>query len=181
MDETLFEYRYEQDDEYIKDILNYSYFKKPVRIVLYVLCFLFVCLNAFFTIRSFIMDYPTSYKVMYVIVTIVTALLLLYILFFGYNASFRIAKKRKAELFGDKPVVTEAYVTEDVIRLVNSSNHAENEIKLSSVVKAYDNRSILILKTKAYITVTLSKKGFVKGTYEEFLQFLFSKGVKCIK
>lgn len=179
MEETLFEYRYEENEENLKEYLNFIHFKAPSRIVFFALCVLIVATYACITVKSFILG--ESGRFLFLTLTLVIAALFLFVVFYGYFRAGRQTKKMLAELYGDNPPVMEAYVTEDKIRLVNVSNHAEGVIEIPSVAKVYEQKSILILRTKAKVSYVFSKNGFTKGTSEEFMQFLFSKGVKCIK
>ena len=176
MQENLFEYRYEDNDEYLLDYLKFVHFRMPSRIVYIVICLLFVLYFTFFAVYYTANQVPGTWY--YWVGAFGFGALYLFLFVFGYKRDISLAKKRRSEMFGNTPVVYEAYVTDSEVKIVNTANHAETVFALSSVVKVYETKTIIVLKTGGRLMSLFSKDGFTKGTAEEFVDFLHKKGIK---
>ena len=177
MEDALFECRFEQDDEYIKDNINYFQFRAPSRIALFVTYAVIILVYVFMAVRKTTEGTGRAGTMFWIIAAVLTAFLTFTIVF-GYKRAFKISRKRKAELYGDSTPVLEVFVTEDKMCFLNTANEAKNTIAISSIVKVIEYKSLIIVKTGARQVVGLSKKGFTKGTPEGLVDFLHSKGVK---
>ena len=99
------------------------------------------------------------------------------IIIFKYIRSVNVLLARNRETYGEQMVKMYMSVSEDAIFL-KSSVGVEGRVEFSSVNRVVLTKNLIILRTKAKQHVTFHKDHFAKGTSEEFVAFLKSKGLK---
>ena len=175
-EEKLFEFRFEQDDEYLRDYLKYAYFGMPARKA--VIAIGIFAAAAFIGLAVYYTAAAPYHAWKFWLIAVLFAAFNAWSYGFRYFKSVKSSKKRKEELYGDKPVFCEGYVTDSEIRLLNTASNGENTIALSTLAKVRETKALIVLITTARMYHVLSKKGFSKGTPVGFVEFLREKGVK---
>ncbi|MBR6915720.1 MAG: YcxB family protein [Clostridia bacterium] len=176
MEDKLFEFRYEQDDAFLKDYLKYAYFRMPARrmiLALYVLCSaLMVGVAVYITVKV-----PASAWIFWVLAAFFIVVLA-WMNIFRYFQSVKVSQNRKKELYGDSPIVCEGWVTDTELYISNTGNNSENTLSVSSFKKVRETKTLIVTVTAARLMSVIPKNAFTKGTAEEFVKFLHDKGVK---
>lgn len=176
MEDTLFECRYEYNDDLDKECQKFYHFRMPARIVGFVICFLFVGALAGFSIYFTVYDAPE--KTFYWILTIALAAFYLFLIFNGYRRALYTNRKRRVELYGSSSAVCEYFVTDKELKFNNLANHQEITVSLYTIVKMYETKNLIILKSSGNLLHIFTKSGFTKGTPDEFVKFMRSRYCK---
>ena len=176
MEEKLFEFRYEQDDAFLKDYLKFAYFGMPARRV--ILAFYVICSAVLAGVAVYItVKVPASAWMFWVLAVFFIAVYA-WIIIFRYFQSFKVSQNRKKELYGDSRIFCEGWVTDTEMYIANTGNNSENTFPVSSFKKVRETKTLIITVTSARLMSVIPKDGFTKGTAEEFVKFLHDKGVK---
>lgn len=76
---------------------------------------------------------------------------------------------RLSVVYKEKIPVIKVIIDKD-IKLITSNS--EKSIEFSSIESFTETKNLIVLMIKGSMTVPLSKKGFIEGTYEDFLTYL---------
>lgn len=165
--ETLFENRYTRDRSVFEEFFGYSYFKTPYAIVCYaVLAICLVLSLTFFTANPYYVAIVALWDIVFFGTRV-----------FFYNSQVNAALKQDREMHGPN-VDVEIVVTEEGIRTgFPDSNSAMLEFK--NVSKVIKTKNLILVRSKAGIVHLFPKDSFTKGTAEEFLEYLKSRGIKA--
>lgn len=164
--EILFENTYVRNKEMAKEIYRYYFFRRKGMIILYILCSLALISDI---VNAIFEDGSGWYS------CIIIPLLLLYIII-SYFRTVNLTVKRDAEIHG-KEITTDAIVTEDYIQNTLSTG-AVISVEYSKIKKAAQTKNLILLFSDANLIYIFRKDGFTKGTTDEFIAFLKSKGIK---
>ena len=164
--EILFKNTYTKTEEWIKEINKYTFFKRPIFLVLYLLCFLALCFGVYKILFLHIID------ILLLFVPIWWVILVL-LLYFKTNKN---TLNRNRELYGENAEVV-SEITKESIKQVHS-NGTQYHIYYDTIKKGYQTKNYILLHSKANILYTFKKDGFSVGNEEEFLMFLRNKGIK---
>ena len=88
----------------------------------------------------------------------------------------KLALRREIEINGGTPAENHIVVTE--YGIASHYPNSSTEISFSNIKKVRRSRNLIYVITKAKITWIIPKNTFTRGTADEFLSFLKSKGIK---
>lgn len=164
--EVLFENCYIRDKELIKEIFRFFYFQRKFRVVCNVLLSLSFLVNVLIAIFE---------KTMNWFVLIGVPLFFLYQIYI-YIRQVNVTIKRDEEVFSGE-ILVKTIVTNEYIQCLAPNGSVQN-VTYDKIKNAVQTKKLILLRSKASLTYILRKDGFTKGTREEFLAFLVTKGVK---
>ena len=165
--EVLFENTHVRDGKFLKEFYAFSFFKRPILIVIYVI----MALSATVNVISFIMG--TRESLMWAIGPLLWFLLVVFL----YKRNVSVGLKRQMEDGNGKLIVYTIKVLEDRI-LYKTSLGTEMTFELPRIKRVNATKSYLLLQTFAYQMIPVQKDCFTKGSCEDFCEFLRSKGYK---
>lgn len=177
MEDTLFECRYEYDENVNKEYLRFIHFTMPSRIIYFAFCLLIIGIVSAQSIYYLTVN-NKSLCIFYWVLAVVYAALFLFLIIGRYRRDMTTSRRRRFELFGNSAAVFEYSVNDKEIRYNNLANHQEIIVSLSSIVKLYETKNLIILKSNAKILHIFTKSGFTKGTPDEFVRFMLSTGCR---
>lgn len=165
--EVFFENQYICLKDYYKEYYKYSYFKKPIIIILNTI--LIIC----FATNVLCMIFPQlgktdSYKAQLYIANV---LVILCIEIYIYIKNVNLAYNRDLERNKGKPIQTKLLVTKDNIKILSDLDNDTN-IEFKNIEKVIKTKNYYILFSKAKLGIAFKKDSFIKGTAEEFEKFL---------
>lgn len=164
--EILFENNYTRNKELAKEIYSYYYFKRKGLVFLYVI---FAFCLVFNVILGTIYDGGN--------LDIVNFLLFFYVFqFLCYRYQVNTMCKRDMECHG-KEIYVETVVTDSFIQNTASTGSV-NKLDYCNVRNAVQTKNLILLRSKANLIYIFRKDTFTKGTPDEFISFLKSKGIK---
>ena len=164
--EVLFQNKHIRDKEWAKDINRYIYFKRPILIVIYILCVLYV----FSGILMLIFEQFFDFK-LFIFPLLIFAFNLLV-----YNRNVNLLLKRDLEMCGVTIEVT-ATVTDEAIMHVMSSG-AQYILNYADIKKVVETKKYIYLWSKTNMLYSFKKDSFSVGDEEGFKAFLRNKGFK---
>ncbi len=158
--ETLFESRYVRNRQWAKEAYSYIMFKQKPLVVCYILLAPTLVANVLLQnwgVSAFILGFCA-------------------VVVLNYFRVVKMITASDAELH-DGEITVETVVTETYIQNTNAIGTV-HKIEFHNIKKAAQTKNFIILQTKARMVLTIGKNTFTKGTLEEFLTFLKSKGFK---
>lgn len=164
--EVLFENSYTRDERLIKEIYRYEYFRRKLLIIFDIVMILCLLSNILILVVE---------KKCYWGVFILAPLYFFY-KFFCYWRQVRIIIKRDLEVHG-KEISVETIVTNDFIQNTASTGTV-NKLEYENIRNVVQTNNLILLRSKANLIYIFRKDTFAKGSKEEFIQFLKSKGIK---
>ena len=164
--EPIFENQYMRDKETAKEVAAGIYFKRPMAILILVLCGICFAVNLFNLLMGFdAFIYGLIFPLVYAVFWI-----------YSYLMFKNSLIKRDAETFkGDVVITTGVY--EDHITL-NASNGSVVELEYGKIKKISLTKNYILVLSKARLMYILKKDSFTKGSLPEFTEFIKSKGLK---
>ena len=166
--EPLFELRYSKDPhntEYTEEIYRRLLFNVP-----------FIAIVVF-TSFTFIVSVTAQGVTKTDVFLLCAIVFLIAVRVSNYFRIIKLSQKRYIELYGDVVNDITITVTEDVIRFCSSVTE-DIELKFSNVKKVFRTKHLVVFRSDAKIMYNLRLDSFTKGTPEEFILFLNSKGFK---
>lgn len=158
--EILFENTYTRTEDVAKETYRYVFFKRKPLIALGALFLLALILNA--------------YTQNWTIVTLCIFLALVFV--FGYSRNVKLTIRRDEEI-SQNPITVNTVVTDGYIQPAFSVGSVY-KIYFRDIKQAAQTKNYILLTTKAMQILAFRKAGFSKGTPEEFIAFLRTKGYK---
>lgn len=168
--EVYFENQFICSKNYYKEYYKYSYFKKPIIIILNIIlsiCFVTNLLCIIFPKLSKTDSYTAQ-------LYIANVLLILCIEIYIYVKNVNLAYNRDLERNKGKATQIKLLVTKDNIKISSNLNNDTN-IEFKNIEKVIKTKNYYILVTKAKLGIAFKKDSFVKGTEKEFEEFLKQK------
>lgn len=166
----MFANKYICTKSYYKEYYKYSYFKKPIMIILntiLIISFVINVLNVIFPRLSNADSYtPKLY--------IANVLVILCIEMYIYIKNINLAYNRDLEINNGNDIEIKLVITEDDINISNNLKKNTN-IEFKNIQKVIKTKKYYILVSKANLTVALKKDSFIKGKADEFEKFLKQK------
>ncbi len=98
---------------------------------------------------------------------------------FCYFRMVSLSHKRDLECFAKDPEIV-AFVTEDYIEY-GTSDGTKSKLMYTAVKSVFLTKNLILLRSQANLLYVLRKDSFKKGTFEEFVPFLKSRGIKIKK
>ena len=164
--EPLFENHYIRDEAMFREFFRRTQLLSPASIIGY-LCCGYLLFN--FIVAWAVLGYFELYLLLFA-----AGLLGFYWLL--YRRSIKLTMNRELEMSSGKPLEQRLVVTEDCF--IGYAPTSSVEIPFDSVKKVLQTRNLILVCTKAKQAFVFPKATFTKGTPEEFLAFLKSKGIK---
>ncbi len=172
--ETLFENKYTKDKTSVREYLNYFYWKKPILLmlnILFALLFVFTIVSIFLPA---IFPYNNDLKALY----IVLPLFIWTVNITRYFKALKLSVMRDREINNGNPIDMHYIVSDDKVEVHCESIETKNSVSIFQVKKVVKTKNFIILVTEAKLSFVLKKDSFIKGTPEELIEFLKSKGLK---
>jgi len=114
----------------------------------------------------------------------VPGLVLSYLVVAGIICAMKMIRYKRAvkarcrqEMAGSTEMKTA--VTCDRVITYDVNRQIKEEFPFDKIKKVVKTKNFIFLITEAQLYIAFKKDGFVKGTSEEFLSFLFKKGYRC--
>ena len=164
--EVLFENSYVRNKELAKEIYGFYYFQRKWLVVCYFLIALSFLANILFSI------FERSYNWGILIFVPLFFLFQIYCYFHQVNTMV----KRDNEVHG-KEISVETIVTNECIQNTATTG-AVNRLEYDKIRNAVQTKNLILLRSKANLIYIFRKDTFTKGTKDDFIAFLKSKGVK---
>ena len=164
--EILFENSYVRNKLLAKEIYTYYYFQRKWLVVCYALLLLSFLGNILISIFEKTFNWG---------VFIFVPLFFLFQLF-CYFQQVSTMVKRDSEVHG-KEISVETIVTNECIQNTASTG-AVNKLEYDKIRSAVKTKNLILLRSKANLIYIFRKDTFFKGTKDEFIAFLASKGIK---
>lgn len=165
--DVLFENSYIRNKEMIQETCRYIYFKNPGFIVFDIMFGLYFIMN----MGLLVLNQQTEgfYSIIFIIFFLAFQLILYYI-------SVKIMVKQDQEITNGNDLHINAVVTNEFIKFTTSTGSV-NEIPFSKIKKVMKTKNFILLRTKAMMVFGFRNDSFTKGSAEELLSFLRSKGL----
>ncbi|MBE6727073.1 MAG: hypothetical protein E7562_00320 [Ruminococcaceae bacterium] len=162
----LFKNSYVRNKDLAKEIYRYYYFQRKWLVVFYILIFISFIANILITI------FEKTYNLSVLIFVPLYFLFRLYCYFRQVNTMV----KRDDEIHG-KEISVETIVTNEYIQNTATTG-AVNKLEYDKISNAVQTKNLILLRSKANLIYIFRKDTFEKGTTDEFIAFLRTKGVK---
>ena len=172
--ETIFENQFIRSKEFYNEFYGYYYFKRSPLIVINSLIavpFIMGILSIPFP-HTFLTNEPTG-------IYIALPLFIWARNIFKFMKVKKLQYNRELELNQGKLCETKLSVTENEIELLNISIGTKKNINFSQIKNMYKTKNFYMVNTKINQSYVFRKDSFIKGTPEEFENFMRSKGFKC--
>lgn len=164
--EILFENSYVRNKKLAKEIYRYYYFQRKLLVVCYAL------ISFSFFVNILLVVFEKTYNWGILIFAPCIFLLQLYCYFRQVNTMV----KRDSEIHG-KEITVETIVTNEYIQNTSSTG-AVNKLEYDKIRSVVQTKNLILLRSKANLIYIFRKDTFSKGTRDEFIAFLASKGIK---
>lgn len=171
--DSLFENQYKCTKKYFQEFYSYFYFKKPIIIVINLLLFfgfILGILSLTFSHIFFTENLVGGYIFLPIFVWIFKII--------QYKRGVKTRYNQDLERNNGEPFETKIIVTDDGIDVGYLNSKEMTHIGYSKIKKIVKTKKYYILMTEAKLCCVFKKDGFIKGTIEDFLLFLSSKGIK---
>ena len=174
--DILFENQYERTKDFHKEIISYSFFKRPLIMAVYiVLALIFVlCILSMLFPGVFPFDNIAGIYLPFLVIVVVVMIV-------RYVRTVEISHKRDLEINNNEPVEAKMILTNDAIETCRVNSESKNHISYQSIKKIISTHNYYVLLTEAKHYVVFKKDGFITGTPDEFLSFIKSKIIKGAK
>ncbi len=167
MNDTLFELRYTRSAEQIKEAQRYLLLKAPSAIAMNAAIVVFFLLNL--AVWLWLRD-PVN------LIAGIAMLALMGLRCWFYHWTMRNLERREQEMFNGTAPEVGVQIYED--RICSQVNDGKTETMLTNFKRGYCTNHLIVAKTKGSLIYILPKDAFTKGTPEECVRFLASKGIR---
>ena len=165
--EPLFENTYTAGKSFYQELYSYFHFRRPITVAAFIVCG--ICFASQLALAIFDLEYNLS-------IMILMALFPLFKLFAYVNQVNSITKRNKE--ISTETISICSTVYEDHLE-ISASNGSTVNIELSKIRSAVHTKNYVVLRSDARLIYSFGKDGFTKGTKDEFIAFLKSKGIKA--
>lgn len=169
---TEFENQYTCTKEYYKEYYRYTYFRKPIIVIINIILsisFVIGILSIMFP-NIIVLDNNMAEA------NIATALIALCFQIYVFVRNKNLAYDRDLEKNKGNPIEVKILIMDDNIHIFANSNKDIN-IEFTNIEKVIKAKNYYILVTKAKLYIALKKDGFVNGTTIQFEKFLNKKNL----
>lgn len=174
--EMLFENRYSRSKEFYREYLAYSYFLRPVFLILWTVFTLILILDVLSLPFPGILPYLSPSGIYIAVYTIISIFMIV-----RYFRAVDISYKRDLEINNGNPIGIMMIVTADEIEACFADSETGNHFSYQSVRRVKKTRNYYVLLTEAKHSIVFRRDGFVTGTPDEFLSFIKNRITKCVK
>ena len=171
--EPLFENRYIQDETFVKEFYQYTFFRRPINIALYVIMGLCLLACAVLTFVFGLQYLREMWEFFFFV------LLFLGLEFFSYFRQVNTAQKQRKEIHPE-PVEAVLTVTQDTIT-ISAENDPPRSVGLDKIKRVFQTKNYVFLRSEAKLCYGFRKDAFTKGSTVEMMLFLKEKGIKGAK
>ena len=184
MEKILFENQHKHSEQMYKEFAFHRFFKGSTGIFFVVLSVLFVLLSVLFLVGFLYSLYSTGVvyqdSLVCSILSLPVVVVWWLVLFAAYKGNTKFLCKQDLERNGGaySEVKYTAYENEVTLEYINSEYKNRTAITYESIKKVMQTKNYCFLISKAELVYAFKKDSFTLGTYEEFLIFLRSKGLK---
>lgn len=172
--QTIFENQFICTKDYYKEYYKYICFKRPIMLTINIILSISLIVN----ILSMIFPKLVVLDANMAEANIVTVLIILCFQVYVFFRNKNLAYNRALERNKGNPMEVKLSITEKDINIFTNSEKYMN-IEFTNIEKIIETKNYYILVSKAKLTIALKKDGFIKGTANEFKEFLKQK--KLIK
>ncbi|MBQ9112009.1 MAG: YcxB family protein [Clostridia bacterium] len=165
--ETLFENRYIRTPEIIKEIYRHYYFKRPLIIVFDIL----FAISFISNLLCLIIENTCTVSTFFVLPVFFLFQVIMYM------KTTKTVLKRDTEVNGGKLMEAVTVVTHECVQSTASTGGV-SRILFTQIKNTIKTKNLILLCTDAKMIYILPKSAFTKGTSDEFIAFMKSKGVK---
>lgn len=163
--EILFENVCVRNRDVTKEIYGYYYFRRRLSVVLNIILALALLGNA----AAFLLEGETANWYVTVFLAAFFAFQII-----NYYKTVKTVVMRFEET-GQTQITTT--VTDEFMQ-ITSPGGATGKMEYCHVNKVFQTKNLIILETKAKLFYVFAKDGFTKGSSQEFIAFLQTKGIK---
>ena len=171
--DILFENRFTHTQEYYNELYFAIYFRK---LRLAIGCLLIIAGSV---LMAFGLGTYESIPVEIIVIGSSVATTFYLIIVLRYFRIRKLKYRQAQELNSNEPVEAVLFVHEEGIEILNALLGIYRTITFDKIEKALKTKHYYILITEAKIHWIFKKDGFTRGTSEEFVVFLASKGITC--
>lgn len=166
--ESLFENSYVRNKELAQEIYRYYYFQRKFLVA----CYIIISLSFFANVLMIIFENTVNWGIL--------AFVPLFFFFqiYCYFRQVNTMVKRDIEVHG-KEISVETIVTDDFIQN-KASTGAVNKLELNRIKNAAQTKNLILLRSKANLIYIFRKDTFTKGSKDDFIAFLKTKGIKVM-
>ena len=166
--ETKFEGGYIRDEKFAKEYYSYHSYKTPGGIIITVVCIWAIITGIILTAMQQYLS----------IINIVLGLYIFLLRYFRTKKIIKLSLERDRESNHGNVVSVQNFVTDEAITVISSNNESGTEFEMSCISKLYSSKNYIYLITKAKLAIVFDKNNFTKGSKEDLIEFIRSKGIK---
>lgn len=172
--QTIFENQFICTKDYYKEYYKYICFKKPIMLIINII----LSISFIVSILSMIFPRLVALDATTAEANIATVLIILCLQVYVFFRNKNLAYNRALERNKGNPMEVKISITEKDINIFTNSDKDMN-IEFTNIEKTIETKNYYILVSKAKLAIALKKDGFIKGTANQFKEFLKQK--KLIK
>ena len=168
--QTIFENQFICTKDYYKEYYKYICFKKPIMITINII----LSISFIVSILSMIFPKIVVLDANMAEANIATVLIILCLQVYVFFRNKNLAYNKALEKNNGNPMEVKLANTEKNINIFINSEKDMN-IEFTNIEKTIETKNYYILVSKAKLAIALKKDGFIKGTANEFEEFLKQK------
>lgn len=168
--QTIFENQFICTKDYYTEYYKYICFKKPIMITINII----LSISFVVSILSMIFPKIVVLDANMAETNIATVLIILCLQVYVFFRNKNLAYNRALERNNGNPMEVKLAITEKNINIFINSEKDMN-IEFTNIEKTIETKNYYILVSKAKLAIALKKDGFIKGTANEFEEFLKQK------
>lgn len=173
MGESYFEVVFTQEPQQIKEVYRYSFFRRPMGIILMIFLGLVAFVNLLIVLnqwREIGAHFPD--------LSMVFNSLFFFGLYYAlYRLQIKTTIKRQLELGSGQPLQCRMAFYPDVVH-IDDSNGTHVSLPYGNIQWSTMTTNLFLMRTRARLLYYFPKTAFTKGQPEYFFSFLVSRGVK---
>lgn len=166
--EVLFENKLIRNRDVFKSFCGYNCFQRPISIIMFCICGVCVILNILQYLLWWDVDFGLAmvYAIAYVVVLLAM-----------YSRGVNNCIKRDKEQFGTDSLLVTTSLANNSLQCTYGELQAA-PVALDQIKKVVITKKLILMFSKAKLCYILDKNNFTVGTYDDFIAFLRSKGLK---
>lgn len=165
--QTIFENQFTYTEDYYEEYYKYICFKRPIMLAVNII----LSINFIVSILSIMFPQLNALDTNTAEANIATVFIIICLQIYVYFKSKKHAYKKSLEINEGKPRTLKILIHEKAISVfLNSEKNISVEFK--DIEKVIETKNYYILISKLKLEIVLKKDGFIKGSSNEFKQFL---------
>lgn len=169
----MFENSYICTKKFYKEYYRGIYFKKPIMIILNIILIISFVINVLSIIFPQLSNIDIHTEQLYIANVLVILCIEIYI----YIKKVNLAYNKDLERNNGNDIEVKLVINEENIKILDNLENDTN-IEFKNIEKLIKTKNYYILVSKAKLGIALKKDGFIKGTANEFEEFLKQKKIK---